>query len=81
MRDMPYLEQALRQIQRRRLRVRRNFRSPTYLMMALAMVLEVVAMKLYAFPKVDAYLKRLRECPRYRAISPRTKVGEAPSHA
>ncbi len=34
-----------------------------------------------AFPKVQAYLKRLRERPSYRAISPRTKVAEATSPA
>jgi hypothetical protein len=38
-------------------------------------------MKLDATPKVDAYLKRLRERPSYRAISPRTKVAEASSRA
>jgi glutathione S-transferase len=41
----------------------------------------VDAMKLDAFPKVDAYLKRLRARPSYRAISPRTKVAEASSRA
>ncbi len=50
-------------------------------LMALAMVLDVDAMKLDAFPGVDAYLKRLRERPSYRAISPHTKVAEASSHA
>jgi len=50
-------------------------------MMAVAMVLEMDAMKLDPFPKVEAYLKRLRERPSYRAISPRTKVAEASSHA
>jgi glutathione S-transferase len=50
-------------------------------MMVLAMVLDVDAMNLDAFPKVDAYLKRLRDRPSYRAISPRTKVGEASSRA
>ncbi len=50
-------------------------------MMALAMVLEVDGMKLDGFPQVEAYLKRLRERPSYRAISPRTKVAEASSRA
>jgi glutathione S-transferase len=50
-------------------------------MMALAMVLEVDAMKLDAFPRVEAYLRRLRERPSYRAISPRTKVADASSRA
>ena len=49
--------------------------------LALAMVLDVDAMKLDAFPGVDAYLKRLRARPSYRAISPHTKVAEASSHA
>jgi glutathione S-transferase len=50
-------------------------------LMSLAMVLDVDAMKLDAFPKVDAYLERLRERPSYRAISPRTKVADASSRA
>jgi hypothetical protein len=49
--------------------------------MALAMVLDVDAMKLDAFAKVDAYLKRLRERPSYRAISPHTKVADASARA
>jgi hypothetical protein len=32
-----------------------------------------------ALPKVDSYLKRLRERPSYRAISPRAKVADASS--
>ena len=50
-------------------------------LMPVAMVLDVDAMKLDAFPKVDAYLKRLRERPSYRAISPHTKVADASSRA
>jgi len=46
-------------------------------MTALAMVLEVDAMNLDAFPKVAAYLARLRERKSYRAISPRTKVADS----
>jgi glutathione S-transferase len=46
-------------------------------MMALAMVLEVDGMALGDFPAVEQYLKRLRERPSYRAISPRTKVAQA----
>jgi glutathione S-transferase len=49
-------------------------------LMALAMVLDVDAMKLDAFPRVAAYLKRLRERPSYRAISPHTKVADTGSH-
>jgi glutathione S-transferase len=48
-------------------------------LMALAMVLDVDAMKLDPFPLADAYLKRLRERPSYRAISPHTKVADASS--
>ncbi len=48
-------------------------------MMVLAMVLEVDAPDLSAFPGVERYLKRLRERKSYRAISPRTKVAEASS--
>jgi glutathione S-transferase len=50
-------------------------------LMALAMVLDVDAINLDAFPTVDAYLKRLRERRSYRAISPHTKVADASSHA
>jgi glutathione S-transferase len=46
----------------------------------LAMVLEVDNFDLAAFPRTAAYLKRLRERPSYRAISPRTKVAEASTH-
>ena len=48
-------------------------------LMALAMVLEVDEMKLDEFPRVEKYLKRLRERPSYRAISPYTKVADASS--
>jgi glutathione S-transferase len=46
-------------------------------MMALAMVLQVDGMALDGFPRVEEYLARLRERKSYRAIDPRTKVGEA----
>jgi glutathione S-transferase len=46
-------------------------------LMALAMVLEVDKMPLTDFSRIDAYLRRLRERPSYRAISPSTKVAEA----
>ncbi|WP_324096955.1 hypothetical protein [Candidatus Binatus sp.] len=48
-------------------------------LMALAMVLDVDAMKLDAFSKVDAYLERVRERPSCREISPRTRVADASS--
>ncbi|MHB8382514.1 MAG: glutathione S-transferase family protein [Candidatus Binataceae bacterium] len=46
-------------------------------MMALAMVLEVDAMKLDGFARVECYLENLRKRKSYRAISPRIKVAEA----
>jgi glutathione S-transferase len=46
-------------------------------MMALAMVLEVDAMKLDGLPQVERYLNNLRGRKSYRAISARTKVAEA----
>jgi len=46
-------------------------------MMALAMVMEVDAMKLDGFPRLEGYLERLRQRPSYRAISPLTRVAEA----
>jgi glutathione S-transferase len=48
-------------------------------MMAVAMVLEVDAIALDQFPRVEHYLRLLRARPSYRAISPRTKVAEASS--
>lgn len=42
--------------------------------MALAMVLEVDQMALDAFPRVAAYLARLRTRPSYRSISPATSL-------
>jgi hypothetical protein len=41
------------------------------------MVLEVDSWPLDQFPRVERYLKLLRERPSYRAISPRTKVADA----
>ncbi len=46
-------------------------------MMVLAMVLEVDELPLHQFPQTDNYLRRLRERPSYRSISPRVKVAEA----
>lgn len=45
--------------------------------MALAMVLEVDAMKLDTFPRVEEYLQKLRARKSYRAISAKTKVADA----
>lgn len=46
-------------------------------MMALAMVLQVDGMSTDQFPRVSAYLERLRERPSYRAIDPRTSLAES----
>ena len=46
-------------------------------MMVMAMVLEVDQLALDEFPRVQRYLRELRQRPSYRAISPRTKVAEA----
>ncbi len=45
--------------------------------MALAMVLEVDRMPLDAFPRVAAYLERLRARPSYRSISPQTSLADS----
>lgn len=50
-------------------------------MMAVAMVLEVDAMNLGAFPRVGRYLNKLRERKSYRAISAHTKVADAAERA
>jgi glutathione S-transferase len=79
-RDLPYLERVLGKAGAGGY-VCGEFSLADAPLMALAMVLEFDAMKLDASPKVDAYLKRLRERPSYRAISPRTKVADASSRA
>lgn len=45
--------------------------------MALAMVLEVDQMPLETFPRVKAYLDRLRARPSYKAISPQTALADS----
>ncbi|MEW6300555.1 MAG: glutathione S-transferase family protein [Thermodesulfobacteriota bacterium] len=45
--------------------------------MALAMVLEVDRMPLDAFPRLAAYLDRLRARPSYRSISPSTSLADS----
>src|SRR5713101_8693457 len=45
--------------------------------MALAMVLEVDQMPLDAFPRVAAYLDRLRARPSYKSISPQTSLADS----
>ncbi len=44
---------------------------------ALAMVLEVDGMPLEGFPRLAAYLERLRSRPSYRAISPKTSLADS----
>ena len=79
-RDLPYLERVLGKADAGGYACG-EFSLADVPLMAVAMVLDVDAMKLDAWPKVDAYLKRLRERPSYRAISPRTKVADASSRA
>ena len=45
--------------------------------MALAMVLDVDRMPLDVFPRVAAYLERLRARPSYRSISPQTSLADS----
>src|SRR5271168_3507431 len=77
-RDLPFVERVLGQAGAGGY-VCGEFSMADVPLMPLAMVLEVDAMKLDSFPKVDAYLNRLRDRPSYRAISPRTKVADASS--
>ncbi len=77
-RDFPYLEAILGPAGRGYLCG--EFSMADVPMMVLAMVMEVDAPAMLAeFAGLDRYLKRLRERPSYRAISPRTKVAEASS--
>lgn len=79
-RDLPFLESVLAKAGARGY-ICGEFSMADVPLMTLAMVLEVDGMKLDAFPRVESYLKRLRERPSYRAISPRTKVTDASSRA
>jgi glutathione S-transferase len=75
-RDLPYIEKMLESSPEGGY-IRGLFSLADVPMMVLAMVLEVDAMALADFARVDRYLKFLRERPSYRSISPRTKVAEA----
>jgi len=75
-RDLPYLEKVLGSASTGGYACG-EFSLADAPLMALAMVLEVDALNLDAFPKVDAYLLRLRQRSSYRAISPKTKVADA----
>ncbi len=77
-RDLPYLERLL-SAPRDASYLCGEFSLADVSMMILAMVLEVDAPDLDAFPRLAGYLKMLRERPSYRAISPRTKVADASS--
>ncbi len=76
-RDLPYLETVLRADGY----ACGDFSLADAPLMAVAMVLEVDSPNLDALPKVEAYLKRLRARPSYRAISPRTPVADASTHS
>lgn len=79
-RDLPFIERALGQPGAGDY-ICREFSLADVPLMAVAMVLEVDAMKLDAFPKAEAYLQRLRGRNSYRAISPQTKIADASSRA
>jgi len=77
-RDLPYLETLLSHADAGRY-ICGDFSLADAPLMALAMVLEVDAMPLDAFPRVERYLENLRARRSYRAISPRTEVAQASS--
>jgi glutathione S-transferase len=78
-RDLPFMEKLLERNQGGGDYVCDEFTLADAPMMAVAMVLEVDGMKLDGFPQVEQYLQNLRKRKSYRAISPRTKVGDASS--
>ena len=75
-RDLPYIEKTLGEAPAGGY-ICGDFSMADVGPMVLAMVLEVDSWPLDQFPRVERYLKLLRERPSYRAISPRTKVAEA----
>jgi len=77
-RDLPYLEKLLGEAPAGGY-ICGAFSMADVPMMVLAMVLEVDQMPLDKFPRVERYLKLLRERPSYRAISPRTNVADSSS--
>jgi glutathione S-transferase len=79
-RDLPYIERALGEAPGGGY-IRGAFSMADVGLMVMAMVLEVDTWPLDKFPRLERYLKTLRERPSYRAISPRTKVAEAASLA
>lgn len=75
-RGLPYLEQELDG----REYLCGDFSLADAPFMAVAMVLQVDGMDLGAFPRVAAYLDRLRARPSYRAIDPRTSLADSAGH-
>jgi glutathione S-transferase len=75
-RDLPYIEKTLGEAPAGGY-ICGDFTMADVGLMVLAMVLVVDSWPLDQFPRVERYLKLLRERPSYRAISPRTKVAEA----
>jgi hypothetical protein len=77
-RDLPFIEKTLGEA-REGGYICGDFSMADVGLMALAMVLEVDIWPLDRFPRVESYLKLLRERQSYRAISPRTKVADSSS--
>jgi glutathione S-transferase len=77
-RDFPYIEQLLGSAGADG-HICGDFSLGDVGMMTVAMVLEVDQMPLDQFPRLKAYLERLRVRPSYRAISPRTRMADAAS--
>jgi glutathione S-transferase len=75
-RDLPFIEKLLADSSGKDY-ICGDFSLADVSMMVLAMVLDVDGMPSDKFPRVERYLEHLRQRPSYRAISPRTKVGEA----
>jgi len=79
-RDFPYLEQVLG-LAGADSYICGSFSLADVPYMALAMVLEVDAIALADFPRLERYLSNLRARPSYRAISPKTPVSAAASRS
>jgi glutathione S-transferase len=75
-RDLPHLERLLSSRSRGEY-LCGSFSLADSAMMVFAMVLEVDPLNLGEFPRLADYLAALRARPSYRAISPKTRVGEA----
>ncbi len=75
-RGLPYLERALEGSEY----LCGDFSLADAPYMAVAMVLQVDGMDLAEFPRVAAYLERLRARPSYRAINPKTSLEDSAGH-